>query len=160
MKGATQPGPRASQGATQKVTVAGCLPAGLVLLLFVGPGHAGDIYRCLDESGTPVFSAQPCDGNSSPLVLPEIGTLPGMDPVPKVDTGRAEPQRQPVQPRGGLSFSERNRLREIEIRLHGLRRDLQGGSRRRQQEIRTQIRQLEREQGELQTRASRGYAGP
>jgi hypothetical protein len=95
--------------------------------------QADTLYRCASTDGVPLFANRPCDENSEPLVLPEIGRI-GSD-----DQGEAlrqrtealariagiEPERRPSAPAtSGLSFGERMTLRKLEIRRDGLRRDV------------------------------------
>lgn len=132
------------------------------LLLLAGHVFGQPVYQCPGENGETLFTEQPCDEQASPMALPEIGTLPGMDRIPAYRKPDTEKPAARPEPRGGLSFGERNRLREIEIRLDGLQRDLRGSGRssQRRAELRAEIKELEKEHRALEKKAEQGYAGP
>jgi hypothetical protein len=95
--------------------------------------QADTLYRCASTDGVPLFANRPCDENSEPLVLPEIGRI-GSDDQGEALRLRAEalakiagiePDRRSAAPApSGLSFGERMTLRKLEIRRDGLRRDV------------------------------------
>lgn len=123
---------------------------------------AETVYQCTSEDGSRWFSDRPCNDQAEPITLPDIGSLPGMERIPPYQKPAEEkPESQPV-PRRGLTFGERSRLRQLQIRHEGLQRDLQGGLRTPQEQRRReqQLSEIEREIQALEARQGSGYQGP
>lgn len=104
----------------------------LLVLSSLASLGADTLYRCHGADGVPLFANQPCDENSEPLDLPEIGVIgsddAGAELQRRVDAmariaGIEQPKRKRQQSTG-LSFGERMTLRQLEIRRDGLRRDI------------------------------------
>ena len=104
----------------------------LLTLSSLTPLGADTLYRCEGLNGVPLFANQPCDENSEPLDLPEIGVIGsddgGAELQRRVDAmariAGLEPAKRKRGKSTGLSFGERMTLRQLEIRRDGLRRDI------------------------------------
>lgn len=103
-------------------------------LLFLSlPLAADTLYRCEGSDGVPLFANLPCDENSQPLELPEIGRI-GSDDGGALLRQRTEAMARianvpaatgaKAKPSSGLTFGQRMTLRKLEIRRDGLQRDV------------------------------------
>lgn len=103
-----------------------------VLLLLSLPLPADTLYRCTGTNGEPLFANVPCDEDSEPLVLPEIGRIGSDDggallrqrseALARIADATAPSGRAAKSP--GLTFGQRMTLRQLEIRRDGLQRDV------------------------------------
>ena len=137
-----------------------CMP--LLVLMIAAPAHA-EIFRCQGVDGEPLFSNLPCANDAQLVQLREATIIDGGEgvldrtrrqlkslksiPVPAAKKRRADD--------GGPGFGDRMAMRQLEIEVDGLERDLRRARNpEKQRALREQLKDARSELESLRRKSS------